>query len=969
MMTGIRNPLWDKEFLTRLDENRHKEIWAKIVSLDINEQPLEAIEGKIVNGGSINIDGASSVRRTCSLQMVAEKININSYYWGLKTKFKLFIGVTNNIDTENYDNIIWFPQGIYIISSFSTSQTTNNYIISIQGKDKMCMLNGELGGSMTEPTDFGKYDEQTRDNDGNIVVKQRLMPIKDIIVNAVHQYAKEPLHKILVNDLPDYGIQLLEYNSDNPIWVFIDRKTNQVLNTTLDPLKIVYPIKFTDKDVAMRDEEQDPVRLVDLAGKQLNNLSEGFYTGALNQNGEAIQYYSLYTTPYPPYISIAKIERGQTAGYRLTPLTYPEDLILKTGEALTLLFDKIVKMLGEFEYFYDEEGNFVFQHKPIYIQTTWNQAKGVVVDIEDSKYSYEFGKSKLITSFNNNPNLTNVKNDYSIWGTRSGISGAEIPIHLRYALDYKPFYYCNMNNEIYYTKDFLKKGLSFKEEDKNKIKEQRDWRELIYQMAIDYRKNASNNPDFLYDIDMNNRVLNGREEIVLYPSGRTGYEQYYIDIEGFWRQLYDPTYTIEWTHRIEPTVEVGDYLVGPLPKRASEIKVDTFKPIKNKNNMSKYNPEDIVIIEKYSKEDGYENWENKLNIKPFINETTCKVDDSIITEKVEFCNANGTKTYSVEEAKEKGYNEIYVKETKDEKEIITYWPEYVYKHWSKDVYSSGENGLIWGFYIMPRALSEKDRQLVTIQELIKATDEHMAFLRKLYVYKRTENIKGETSSYNVYHKYLYTKVSGDDPFERKTLVEYFTKNDQYNIETEDEDKKYWNKDVYENPHNLNFWFDFMEDMGTISKYSVSAIGQRSKVVNDSRAKAIYFRETPTVIFEPSLNEKEEYPEWITVTESEKQNGYTYIKVPSSLLSSFVVSSQGKTAHTALEESIYTNSYCSESVSLNSVPIYYLKPNTVIYIRDYDSKINGEYIINQLTIPLMYNGTMSISATKVPERIY
>jgi hypothetical protein len=26
-----------------------------------------------------------------------------------------------------------------------------------------------------------------------------------------------------------------------------------------------------------------------------------------------------------------------------------------------------------------------------------------------------------------------------------------------------------------------------------------------------------------------------------YPRGRTGYEQYYIDLQGFWRQLYYPT--------------------------------------------------------------------------------------------------------------------------------------------------------------------------------------------------------------------------------------------------------------------------------------------------------------------------------------------------------------------------------------------------------------------------------------------
>ena len=46
-----------------------------------------------------------------------------------------------------------------------------------------------------------------------------------------------------------------------------------------------------------------------------------------------------------------------------------------------------------------------------------------------------------MTSFNNTPALSNVKNDYSIWGTRQSITGAELPVHLRYAIDKKPTYY------------------------------------------------------------------------------------------------------------------------------------------------------------------------------------------------------------------------------------------------------------------------------------------------------------------------------------------------------------------------------------------------------------------------------------------------------------------------------------------------------------------------------------------------
>ena len=58
-----------------------------------------------------------------------------------------------------------------------------------------------------------------------------------------------------------------------------------------------------------------------------------------------------------------------------------------------------------------------------------------------SKYSYNFDYSNLISSIQNSPNLSNIKNDYTIWGKRSSGSGSEIPVHVRYAIDKKPMFY------------------------------------------------------------------------------------------------------------------------------------------------------------------------------------------------------------------------------------------------------------------------------------------------------------------------------------------------------------------------------------------------------------------------------------------------------------------------------------------------------------------------------------------------
>ena len=71
---------------------------------------------------------------------------------------------------------------------------------------------------------------------------------------------------------------------------------------------------------------------------------------------------------------------------------------------------------------------------------------------------------------------------------------------------------------------------------------------------------------------------------------------------------------------------------------------------------------------------------------------------------------------------------------------------------------------------------------------------------------------------------------------------------------------------------------------------------------------------------------------------------------------------------AIDEMLYQQSYCIESININAIPVYSLQPNTRISIADDKSGINGEYLVSRITIPLTYNGTMSITATKAVDTI-
>ena len=496
------------EFLKKLDQQRDRTIYAKVIALNFQELPLQQIEGR-VTAGSINVDGTSAVRRTCSLTLVAQNIDYRSYYWGLNTKFKLEIGIENTLKLDpqysKYPSIIWFKQGIYLITSLNTSHSTNNFTMSIQGKDKMCQLNGEVGGSINAPTDFGTIEEDEiidkgKDKDGNdikeIITVIKKLPIKDIIRNAVHTYAGEPYQNIIINDLDAYGLELLEYRYDVPMYVYKSVNSHIYDNITLNgDMQVIGP----EGETSLSNEALEPYfdKLVD----SLTDIQEGSVFTIPNNDGQW---------------KFAKIKYGHTAGYRETDLVYAGELIANVGESITSVLDKIKNMLGEFEYFYDIDGRFVFQKKQALVNTLWTPSSNKDDEAEyfeglaaSSASVYEFNNHNLITALNNTPNLLNMKNDFSVWGEKTAINGDKLPVHLRYAIDTKPVYYKTYKGDkIYKIEDW-------------------DWREIIYQMALDYYQNNQKD-DFEIMIAQNNYDENTGMDY--YPTGITGYEQYYTDL-------------------------------------------------------------------------------------------------------------------------------------------------------------------------------------------------------------------------------------------------------------------------------------------------------------------------------------------------------------------------------------------------------------------------------------------------------
>lgn len=374
--------LKDSDFLKRLDLENLKKYYVKIIVLTMDELPIRAIEGR-VSAGSINIDGSSSVRRTCNLTFLAEHgekndlTNIDNLL-SINKKIKIEIGLENLID-DRYDEIIWFKQGIFVINQPNISHNSQGVTISLSCKDKMCLLNGECGGGLPASVIFDSYNQINED--GSITeVENR---IYDIIQTLVINYGGENINKVFINDVPLETKQIVRWIGSQELFY----------NTATD-----------------------------------------MYT----LNSDAVVEDGTWKT----------FKYNEDIGYSFVDFTYPDELISNIGENVCSVLDKIKNVLGNFEYFYDIDGNFIFQEVKNYLNNSYDATKKYRLDgaevnylsiLDDYNYYVDFnGESKsayvfnegngLITSYSNAPSYVNIKNDFHIWGKNN--DGFAIHYHL-----------------------------------------------------------------------------------------------------------------------------------------------------------------------------------------------------------------------------------------------------------------------------------------------------------------------------------------------------------------------------------------------------------------------------------------------------------------------------------------------------------------------------------------------------------
>ena len=646
---------YDKQFLEELMLQNNRKIFGRITVLSFNEQPAYSIEG-LITGGSVNVDGESSVRRTCSLTMVMKKDEQINF--GINNKFKLDIGISNMPDSPYQDDIIWFNQGIFIVIDYSLSIDETKITLNLTGKDKGCLLNGEMGGQFFAETKLDTLE--IVDDNGNIQYKKLL--IKDIIYNLLTEMNNENPANIILNDLDEYGYELLEYRGDKPL----------------------YTVYFWD-------EQWIPIYCTQDKPEGLTLIEDLNYNNSNSQG---------YTT----------LEIGELAGYHQTALIYPGDLIMKAGETVATALDKIKAMFPTYEYFYNLNGQFIFQRKPMYLNTTKNIQNLSHMILNNLQYEDIITNEKLITGLAPNIKTSDLKNDFGVWGTRENASGAAVPIHARIAIDKKPVSYKRITvtaediqrlRELY-PEQYTENNYFYLWDDSELPREftidNYDWREIIYQMAMDYQRYHLLD-NFYY------RVKQANPQLI---DGKTGYEQYYIDVLGFWRQLYD----------ISPS---GDFIVNN-DILATEVYNDD-QSYKYYFNILAENNQDI--FEEYQKDDvqlehpitakKYEC--TKSNIKKYKLQYQPLTEDTIAARAHSFANSNNNTINTIKDGETQ---EEYVNRTLTIYDLnLSYNQE---NYWHKNVTENPTGLNFWLDFVEPNGEMEKF-SVATIGQRVKVVND------------------------------------------------------------------------------------------------------------------------------------------------------------------------------------------------------------------------------------------------------
>lgn len=355
-----------RRFLSYIDDFVNQRQYVKMTLLDWEENPIKSIEG-VISSGSMSKDGSSAIRRTCNLScsVDGESYNVDDMEMDFTLNKKIFIelGVKNDSPYYKEYPILWFPQGVFFITSFSmNSSSTTAVNLSLGLKDKMALLNGEIGGMLPSTVRFDSMETQLSSGEW---VEQKVL-IYNIINELVNHYGGEDLNNIIIEDVPLRIRAIMKWTGDNSLFG-----------------SVAYP------------DEVGPEQ----------------WTFSLTQKS---------TEDF-------EFEYGDDVGYIYQDFVVTKELYGTPGDSVCNILDQIKNMLGNYEYFYDEMGIFHFREIKNFLNVTQGEfvldemsENDYFIETTNDKAVYAFKDDSNITSITVTPRYDNIKNEYIVHGQKQG---------------------------------------------------------------------------------------------------------------------------------------------------------------------------------------------------------------------------------------------------------------------------------------------------------------------------------------------------------------------------------------------------------------------------------------------------------------------------------------------------------------------------------------------------------------------
>ena len=787
--------LKDIDFLNKIYGQHNRSVYVNITVLDWAERPLQEVQSKVISA-SMSVNGDSSVRRTANLSI---KIldnselytNIDSLF-SINKKIYLETGLSNgfaHLGEEYYSSypIIWFPFGVMIIEGCSVNHDISGITVNLSLGDKMCLLNGEAGGTIPASTNFESVD--TIGSDGDL--HSEWLPINRIIPEMVHHFGGEDINNIIVIDIPDRITQVMKWCGTNPLNIMesldVDYETGQ------------HQAYFTTIN-ADYDEEKWSKRVI------------------LN---------------------------GYDAGCIYTDFTYPGELGAGAGDTVCTVLDKIKNTLGNYEYYYDVFGRFIFQEIKNYVNTSeWKTLYQETYTRSDGEQTSEKDGSSIYLPYTYNPRLTDIynldtdfviscsnspqfnmiKNDFIVWGARKTEAGQTLPCRYHLAIEKRP------------------------------------------DITEDYLVDAN----ICFDIDMVDKVKKCHIVDIVRENEKGQAEGSGVVIR-----------TLKALKYLYPTGEVGKYYAVFENGGQTSIDPETQKEFILYNTPSVYTW--VTDVAAYQR---------------MLAEYSKQMQDGVVPET------------EIEEA------------STAEAEAVAGYVKLPYA-----TYYTSRNVSKWcdqKQFVIPAGGDWRDR---------------------LYFYGLVESRNGTEANY--YFSELVTEWPK-----------------VYDVENH-----CYYKEVMDAPTSLDYWLDLVDNDAILNEFSVDNIGRRSYAKTESGCNCVFEPDVPEYILVDTTDPDAIIDARTGMTlEDAIEMGLTIVNIDPAIYNSMITGGTYNSCYENVRQIIQDYTDYNNSVSITCLPIYHLEPNTRIYINDPDSGVQGNYLINSISYSLGNNGTMSISAKKINEKI-